>query len=189
MKKIMLIDADAVSDLAWPEPDDEVTVHSPALEVFTDFSRTKPLVIEADTKAVDTEKLMQKAHVRLKVVVDHDTHFLGIISLQDLNSQQMVIKISEGDKREELSVIDFMQPRSRLKGLEFADLSKASIIQVIEALKDSAQQHCIVVDNDQRRLRGLISASDIVRKLRLPLNLLNDPSFAEVYTAVKSYLG
>lgn len=186
MKKIPLISADAISDLAWPQPDEEVTVNSPALDVFTDFTRTKPLVIDADTKAVDTERLMQKAHVRLKVVVDHETRFLGIISLQDLNSQQMVIKISEGEKREELCVVDFMQPRSRLKGLEFSDLSKASILEVIKALKDSPQQHCIVVDKDQRRLRGIISASDIVRKLRLPLNLLNDPSFADIYKAVQS---
>lgn len=185
MKKITLINAGAIEDLAWPESGEEVTLDSPALEVFTDFTRTKPLVIDADTKAVDTEKLMQKAHVRLKVVVDHDTHFLGIISLQDLNSQQMLIKISAGEKREELSVVDFMQPRNRLEGLAFSDLSKASIMEVIEALKDSAQQHCIVVDNDQRRLRGIISASDIVRKLRLSLNLLNNSSFSEVYTAVQ----
>lgn len=185
MKKIAFINADATSDLAWPQSDGEITVKSPALEVFTDFTITKPLVIDANTSAIDAEKLMQKAHVRLKVVVDDDKRFLGIISLQDLNSQVMMIKISEGERREELSVVDFMQPRKKLIGLDFSSLSQASIRQVIEALKDSAQQHCIVVDNDQKRLRGIISASDVVRKLRLPLDILNDSSFSEIYKAVR----
>lgn len=124
MKNITFTDAGSVSELAWPQSVDDVTPESPALEVFTDFTRTRPLVIDARTNAIDTEELMKNAHVRLKIVVDQDARFLGIVSLQDLNHQQILIKVAEGEKREELSVVDFMQPRNRLKGLEFADLLK-----------------------------------------------------------------
>lgn len=184
MKKLALCNADVTSDLAWPESGEETTVGSPALDVFTDFTTTKPLIIEANTSAVDAEKLMQKAHVRLKIVVDEDKRFLGIISLQDISAQEMMVKVSEGHKREDLSVADFMHSKHQLKGLTYTELSTASIRKVINALKDSSEQHCVVVDEDRRRLRGIISASDIARKLRLPLDIHNESNFSQIYKAI-----
>lgn len=59
MKNITFTDAGSVSELAWPQSVDDVTPESLALEVFTDFTRTRPLVIDARTNAIDTEELMK----------------------------------------------------------------------------------------------------------------------------------
>lgn len=185
VKKLTLVDAKSVQRLAWPESGGEIDLDSPALRVFTDFLTTKPLILESAVSAVDAEKLMLTAHVRMKIVVDEDANFLGIVSLEDLNSHEFIVKIAQGDKREELSIVDFMKPKSRLKGFQYAELSNASIRDVVMALKDSDQQHCIVIDSEQRRIRGIISASDVVRKLRLPINILNDSIFSSIYRAIR----
>lgn len=171
------------NELVWPEHSKELTGDSSALEVFTDFHKVKPLVIDAQTSAIDAEKLMLKAHVRLKIVVDADEQFLGIVSLQELNSQEMIKKISHGASREELLVIDFMKPKSELKAFSYSEMKKATINELVSALQKSGQQHCLVLDDD-RKIRGVISTSDIARRLSLPINISHDSSFVAIYNAI-----
>jgi hypothetical protein len=86
----------------------EISEDSPCLNVFTDFKIHRPLVIESSTRAYLVEELMLKAHVRLKLVVEKDGHFLH--------------------------------------GYTY--------------------QHCLVIDTNSNRVRGLISVSDIARRLK-----------------------
>jgi CBS domain containing-hemolysin-like protein len=185
MKNLTFYDISPVDELAWPELNDKVSLDSSALEVFTDFKQVKPLVIESSTSAVDAEKLMQKSHVRLKIVVGDSNHFLGIVSLEDLNSQEVLKRVFEGQNREELAVTDFMRQRSSLKAVDYYELARASINTLIDALKSNGQQHCLVVDQAQHEIRGVISASDIARKLHLPLNIMSDSTFVEIFKAVE----
>lgn len=185
MAKLTLYDVDNVEELEWPDLDHEITMDSPALGIFTDFKEVKPLVIEGDTTAIDAQKLMQKAHVRLKVVVDGDTRFLGIVSFKELNSQEVIKRVSQGARRQELSVMDFMKPKNNLKAFAYSELEKATIKDVVDALKDNGQQHCMVIDHDQDRIRGVISASDIARKLRISLDITRDSSFVGIYNAIR----
>lgn len=185
MKNLSLCNLTETCDLAYPKIDKKVTLDSSALEVFTDFTNTKPLVIDSNTTAVDAGKLMLKAHVRLKIVVGNNQRFMGVVSLQDLDSQEIMIKISEGRRREELLVVDFMQSKNWMKGIMYDQLSKVSIRKLINALKDSSQQHCMVVDNGGARLRGIISASDMARILHLPIDLGSNSSFSAIYKACR----
>ncbi|MDF1690535.1 MAG: CBS domain-containing protein [Cycloclasticus sp.] len=184
MKNLTFYDTTPFDELAWPERNNNITLDSSALEVFTDFNQIKPLVIESSISAIDAEKLMQKAHVHLKIVVDSNNHFLGIVSLEDLNCQEILKRISKGDNREELSVTDFMRRRKSLKAVDYSELEKASIDTVIGALKSNNQQHCLVIDREQHKIRGIISARDIARKLHLPLNIASDSTFVGIFQAV-----
>jgi len=184
MRNIGFYDTDAIDELATPTASTEITTDSPALEVFTDFNEHRPLVLEATTTAVEAERLMQMAHVRLKFVVDKNNHFLGVVSLDDLNSQEIVKKLSQGFNRDELSVTDFMRPRNELKAFDYEEVSKAKISDIIEALKSSGQQHCLVIDREKHKIRGIFSASDMARKLRLPINIETRSSFAHVFKVI-----
>lgn len=184
MKKLSFYDTETVAELAWPQTNQKITKRSPATQVFTDFNQHKPLVIEASMSALEAEKLMQQSHVRLKLVVDDNGHFLGVISLDDLGTQEVMKKLSEGYQREELFVADFMRPRSVLKAFSYADISMATIGDIINSLQGSGQQHALVIDREHHKIRGIISSSDIARKLQLPIDIDNKSSFAHIFAAV-----
>tara|TARA_R110002072_G_scaffold105615_5_gene230943 strand:+ start:1165 stop:1725 length:561 start_codon:yes stop_codon:yes gene_type:complete len=181
MKKLDFYSVDNFDSLSWPTNPELIGVDSPALEVFTDFRVTQPLVIEANTLAIDAQKFMFHAHVRLKIVVDENNHFLGLLSLDDLSTQEIVKHVSKGDRREEMLVADFMRPKKDLQAFNYVAIQKASIMDVIQALKSAGQQHCLVVDFQEDKIRGIISASDISRKLKLPLDIAMNSSFISIF--------
>ena len=180
MNKLHFYRADVSDELAHPVAVPTISTHSPALEVFTDFHTVTPLVIDSDTPALQAERLMQMAHVRLKIVVDKKEHFLGVVSLDDLNDQEVIKRISQGYRRAELLVSDFMRPRESLKAFAFSELETSTIQDVIDALEQSGEQHCLVVDLESHEIRGIISASDIARKLKLPIDIKKRSNFAEI---------
>ncbi len=186
MKKLHFYTLTDVDDLASPIDDKQLSLHSLAIDFFTDFEQVKPLVIEATMSAHAAKQLMQKAHVRLKFVVDSEDHFLGVVSHEDLNEQQLVMKLSEGFKSSDIEVGDVMQPKHRLKAFDINELKYVSIAEVIDALKESGQQHCLVLDRQSHRIRGIFSASDISRKLHLPIDISARSNFYKVFAATSS---
>lgn len=184
MKKLSFYDTQFVNELDWPVDGQDITLNDSALEVFTDFNKYKPLVIDASTSAVDAHRLMQQTHVRLKFVVDQNNHFIGVVSLDDLSNQELIKKLSDGFNRDELTVADFMRTKSQLRAFDYDELVQAKISDLIEALKGSGQQHCLVVDRIRYRIRGIFSASDLARKLRLPVDIENKSSFVHVFNAI-----
>ena len=187
MKNLALYETESIDELAWPTDHQDLTVESPAIDVFTDFAVHKPLVIEASTSAHDALLLMQKTHVRLKLVVDSNNHFLGVVSLETLNRQEIVKKISEGYVKEDLQVTDFMQQKSALKAFDYKDILQAKIGDIVDSLQHSGFQHCLVIDREQHQIRGIFSASDITRKLHLPIDITNRSSFYNVYRAITQH--
>lgn len=184
MKKLNFYPTLTIEELAWPEEIKAISLATPALNFLTDFNIVKPLVIESSISAIDVKNIMIKAHVRLKFVVNERNHFLGVISVDDLLDQKILHKISEGFKRDEISVTDMMRPKKDLMSLDINELEGSSIGDVIDALKDSGQQHCLVVDRGTNKVRGIFSASDISRMLHLPIDIQDKSSFYKVFSAI-----
>lgn len=55
---------------------------------------------------------------------------------------------------------------------------------LVETLKDNEHQHYLVVDRNNHRIRGVISASDLARKLRLDIRIHKGSSFIAIYQAL-----
>lgn len=171
MNKLFLLSCDRVSQIEWPCQSLGVSMHSKAIEVVTDFKVNSPLVIESNTKAVEAEYMMKKAHVKLQLVLDEHGNFIGTLSFNDLNDQEMVKKVATGDARSELRVADFMRLKARLKSIDWGGLEHTSIRSLVQSLASCTEQHILITDNKGDTLRGLISASDIARALHLDINL------------------
>ncbi|WP_051208369.1 CBS domain-containing protein [Saccharospirillum impatiens] len=152
MRKLHLYPASHYEEMVWPEEIDSLSLETPALDFFTDFKSNRPLVIESSVSAIEVQKLMKKAHVRLKFVINPQYQFLGVVSTDDLVDRLIVQKTSEGFKREEIAVTELMRPKKNLSTLDYNELSRATIGDVIIALKDSGQQHCLVVDKDSNKI-------------------------------------
>ncbi|MDF1691490.1 MAG: CBS domain-containing protein [Zhongshania sp.] len=181
MKQFGLYDADRVDQLAHPENFDQLNGDSPAMVVFTDFKVHEPMVIDATTSALEAENMMKRSHVRLKLVVDEYGSFLGVVALEDLSDSEMIKKVADGYNREELQVNDMMRKRQDLKVFDFRELELMTVSDVLDVLRQYGHQHCLVVERSHHQIRGVISASDIARKLKMDVSIQRPPKFAELY--------
>lgn len=180
MTKLNLMSIANINRLASPNQIEVVDLKTNALVFFTDFTQVNPLVIESSMSAFDTMRLMKKAHVRLKIVIDDEGCMLGIVSAEDLLERKMVQKLGKGDKVSDLSVTEFMTPLEKLRVLEYKEIKTSRIADVIGVLKHSGQQHCLVIDSEAEEVRGLFSASDISRKLKVDIDIQAQPSFVKL---------
>ncbi|MDR0781277.1 MAG: CBS domain-containing protein [Pseudomonadales bacterium] len=180
MKQLKLFNLDHAHGIRHPSADTQITLRSPAAVIFTDFDVHVPVVIEASASAVDVEGLMQRAHVKLMLVLDAQERFIGVISLADLSEDRIIRAVAGGSHRAEVQVQDLMQPRAQLHALGYEELHHATVHDVLYTLREERAQHALVVDAQSQEVRGLISASDVARKLRLPVPLGSVLEFSEV---------
>lgn len=184
MKNLHLFDLEKVDDIVSPEYFEQTTLNSPATEIFTDFKQSIPLKIEGSTLAVDALNLMIKSHVQMKIVVSKEDEFLGVISTKELTEQHIVSEVAKGTPRDEILVEEMMLPRERLSVFDYKELKRSKVSDVIYALEQNGLSHCLVVDRAAHQIRGVISSSDIARKLHLPIMLNNNNSFSRIFQVV-----
>ncbi len=186
MTKLTLYPVLNVDELVRPDQAELLTVASPAMAFFTDFMRTEPLVIEAELAAAAARQVMLTTHVRLQLVVDKQGAFVGVISAQDLSEQAIVRHIGERRvARDDIRVADLMTRKQDLLALHIGEVEHASIGDIVSFLKDNHQQHCLVVDEPHHQVRGIFSASDISRRLHLPIDIQEQSSFYKVFSQVE----
>lgn len=186
MKNIALYELNQLDELAWPETFQGVSLDSPATTVFTDFKKTKPIVIQADTPISEVEQRMIEEKVRLKIVLNTSNQFIGVISLDDLNDQEKIKRIALGIERADLRVRHFMRTKEDLKVILYRELKRSSVGDVVEMLKANGLQHCLVVDSEAHQIRGIVSASDLAKGLGIAMNLSVSPSFFDIFNEVYS---
>ncbi|ASP49604.1 CBS domain-containing protein [Cognaticolwellia beringensis] len=184
MKKLHLVNLEATDNIITPEQFEEINLASPAVEIFTDFKVHKALMIDGDTMAVTALQLMLKTHVRMNIVVAENDDFVGIISTNELSEQHIVAKLSKGIAREDILVKDLMIPKSDFHAFDYSELLRASVGDVVSTLENYQLRHCLVLDRASHHIRGVISTSDIARKLHMDLDLNVKQSFGSVYDVV-----
>lgn len=185
MRQIHLFPVSHVAHLVRPEEFHELSPLSSALEFFTDFKKHVPLTIDGSTPAESVETLMWQAHVKLKLVVDGEGELIGTVSLDDLDDQHFMARVARGYAHNEILVKDLMMPKAKIMALNLNDLEQATINDVVKALQHKGQQHCLVVDHSTTQIRGLISASDVARRLRIPIRIERVPTFVDIFSSIK----
>lgn len=186
MKALNLMSFDQHFHLVHPEEFSHLTQDSSALAIFTDFKKHIPQAVVFNMPAMHAESMMRKAHVRLKVVLDKEGELVGTISVNELEEQKMFqVQQENGISKEEILVQDLMIPRHKIKALEYDELAQSSIGDVLETLNQNHQQHCLVVDTDEKQIRGVISASDIARRLHIPLPTERKTTFFDIFMALR----
>ena len=180
MKTLTYVSTKNTQDLTFPARVENINLYSPATAVFTDFMENAPRMIESNTRADELVRLMRKEHVRMKIVVDVNNHFEGIISLDDLSEEAFIKQIADGFKRSEILVADLMRSKDELLALSYTSLKKADIESLLFSQKDNRQQHLLVLDEESKKIRGLISSNDVARQLKLDIDVASS-SFANTY--------
>ena len=177
-----------VNTLASPAEGLHTTMKSSALDILTDYTRYRPLVVE-DTLAVSRcEELMRKAHVKLMLVVDHDDHLLGMVDLADLMGPRLHKLVGQHRPKQELTVHDVMTARDDLAAIDYRALASATMADLVETLKHEHRLHVLVVDDERGEIRGVLAASDIARSLDVPVDITYAPSFADICHATMEHM-
>lgn len=186
MKALDLFPVETVDTLHEPEWPTTLTPSSPALEIFTDFARHQPLVLEVGATALEAEAQMRKTHVNMKLIVDRNDRLVGILTSDDLAQQRLIQRVAVGDQREDIAVETLMRPVASLYALDYQQLRDATVNDVVETLQHEGLPHCLVVEHDAHQIRGIISARDIARRLHISLPIFERLSFVDIFGAVNS---
>jgi|GEM_PF-71653 len=181
MKALTLHSLQNIHHLTSPCRKNPVSLLSNSLRIMGDFNNRKPLILESTLSAVDAKKLMEKVHVQLKIIVSEDDEFLGLLALGDLSEQAFVTRVRSGQARDELTIDDFMIKRHKLEAFEITELEESTIMDVLTALKDSADKYCLVQEAGLDSVRGIISAIDIARNTELGLPVDEILCFKNLY--------
>lgn len=180
---IKTCDITDVKHVITPDENYEITLDSSALDIFTDFKKTPPLVIEQSLDVVTAEDLMKKTHVKLKLVLDKG-EFVGALAYEDLIGEKVMSRTNHVH-RTDIFVSEVMTPKTCLKAIEFNDVKRAKIRDIVETLKNEGKQHFLVIDGAEHHIRGIFSASDIARRLHVPINIDRVSTFVDIYKALK----
>ncbi|MGH1462156.1 MAG: CBS domain-containing protein [Neptuniibacter sp.] len=162
-----------------------VTLHSPAVETLTDFTKIKPVTVQESMSINDAVEHMKSQHVRLLFVVDNQNNFSGIATAADLQGRKvMAFMQRDGVSREQVQIRHIMLSKLHIRALTYAQIKGAKVGDIMLTLKGSGAQHVLVVDESTAgvmRVRGVISSSDISRCLKIGFDVMYEAkSFAEI---------
>lgn len=160
---------------ARPGQTHPVTLDSPALDVMTDLTLVKAATAAPGTLLRQAEQVMIYQGVRMLFVVSEMPAIEGLITTTDLQGDRpMRVVQQRGVHHDELTVGDIMTPLAMLDAIALADLSHASVAQVIATLVRHGRNHLLVTDTTADaapdggttpRVRGVLSRAQIERQL------------------------
>jgi CBS domain-containing protein len=177
-KNIRLFDAvDAEYILSPENKGTPASLHSPALDVFTDFMDVKPVTVSESMPIAEALEYMKSQHVRLLFVLDNKDAFAGIITAADAAGRKVMAFMQKNQvSRDQVQVRHIMLSKFNIKTLTYAQLCDTRVGDVMLTMKDSGDQHVVVI-----RVRGIISSSDISRRLKISFDIMYEAkSFAEI---------
>ncbi|GIU09590.1 MULTISPECIES: CBS domain-containing protein [unclassified Shewanella] len=186
MRNLELFSTASIDHLMWSRKEYSANLDSPALSIFTDFDHSQPMVIDSSASAVDTAEIMEKTHAFMRLVVDKNNRFLGIITQYELShSKMMKLAAKNSAHINDIQVTELMVPKNELMALDYHQVSTANVSDIVRALQENGLHHMLVIDHELHHIRGLIAANDVARKLNIPIDIQKPPSFIQIFKATR----
>ncbi len=185
MKSLKFFPQHKNDHLIQPEEFYDLHPDSPAINLLSDFRQHKPHMIDSHLSASDALNMMLSEDVSLKIVVDVEKEFIGVLDRRYLTSENMLLKqLTLGLKPNELLVKDLMYPRVDMLAVDIDQLAQVKVGDLVSSLQRSHQEYLLVVDKGEHHIRGIVSAGEIARRLHQPIAIEKERTFADIFTAV-----
>jgi len=164
-----------------------VSRYSPATEVMTDLLHAAAYTINQTASITEAENKMILCGVRLLFVIDADSDLIGLITATDILGERPLNYLREhGGERDEIMVHEIMTHRDYIEVINYPEVVRASVGDLIATLHDAGRQHVLVVDNES--VRGLFSATEVARRIGETVEIdTRARSFAELEAALVSH--
>ncbi|MGO2243273.1 MAG: CBS domain-containing protein [Halomonas sp.] len=178
--------------LAMPAPK-RLLPTSPAMTVLTDFSQLMPQSVDADTPIDDTHLKMRHGGIRLLFVMDKRAHCIGVITSKEvIGSRRINLAMQQRNlNREEVTAEMIMTPWQKLSAMPVSQLGSLTIEDLVLSMESFTDQHLLITelnDNQELRIRGLISASDIQNAVGKDINPVPmAKNFAEICQVITGH--
>jgi CBS domain-containing protein len=176
---------------ALPVPSGSAPVHldSPALEVMTDLRQVGAVIIGLDASIAAANQAMIDKGVRALFVADDARKLLGIVTATDILGERPIRFAQErGVRRNDVVVRDIMTPAGELDVLDFREVARARVGDVVATLRLAGRQHVLAVEvvEGASTVCGIFSLTQIARQLGIaPLPTHDIPrTFAEIEAAI-----
>lgn len=182
-----------------PELPDRAYLHSPAVDVMTDFAHVHPRTVGPEVPIDEALEQMKRGGVRLLLVEDPERHIIGIISSYDIQGEKPIKLVQESRvSRSEIRVADIMTPQDRIEALNMLSVRNAQVGHIVATLRALEQRYLLVVQTGKdgseppsiargkQVVRGLFSSAQIGRQLRVDVDEIMTPahSLAEIQHGV-----
>lgn len=161
--------------LVFSDPDaDPVRVAGadPAIRVMTDLHSGPISVTPHDSSISEALARMKDAGVRFLFVLDEAGALIGSISSYDIQGEKPLqfMQSSSGERGwRDVQVRDVMEPLASWQVLDFSEVSRLSVNDVVALLVHAGKRHLVIVEETKRGasqvVRGLFSASRVQRLL------------------------
>lgn len=152
-----------------------LSLGSPATLFMTDFIAIHPVVVDENSSINDALNLMKQSYVRLLLVVSNDSVFRGVITASDINGGKVLSYMSANQirSRDDVRVKNIMTDKNHIHALQFEQLQKSCIGDVIATIKHLGEQHVLVVQFDATDLmvRGMFSTTNIAQALHIKFDV------------------
>lgn len=178
--------------LAMPSPK-RLLPTSPAMTVLTDFSQIVPQSVDAGTSIDDAHLKMRYGGVRLLFVMDKKARCIGVLTSKEvIGTRRINLAMQQRNlTREEVTAEMIMTPWQKLSAMPMSQLGSLTIEDLVLSMESFTDQHLLVTelsDNQEIRIRGIISASDIQNAVDKDINPVpRAKSFAEICQVITGH--
>lgn len=164
-----------------------VARHTPATEVMTDLLHAMAYTISPAASITEAENKMILCGVRLLFVTDSEGALSGLITASDILGERPLNYLREhGGERDEIIVQEIMTHREQIEAINYPEVVRASVGDIIATLHDAGRQHVLVVDRDC--VRGLFSATEVARRVGETVDIeMRARTFAELEAALVAH--
>ena len=160
-----------------------VTMDDNALKVMTDLRRVPAASTHPEVSIDAAMQKMIHVGVRLLFVQDDYGVVVGIITARDILGERPV-QVSADKKipRDRVLVEDIMTRRGRIEVLDYAEVARSTVGDIVATLKEVGRQHALVEgEGGAPEIRGIFSISQIGRQLGVKIETTGTAqTFAEL---------
>jgi CBS-domain-containing membrane protein len=162
----------------------------PATAVMTDFTASAMFSINQDVQIDQAMLYMKAVGVKLLFVLNGDHELRGLITTTDIQGgrpTRYMLSLDGAATRRDVLVKHIMSALHDWKVLDYRQVQKATIGQIVATFKDAGMRHLVVTDGPRNAMavRGVISATRVEQALGRTLDIVQRAStFAEIEHAV-----
>lgn len=178
--------------LATVQPAPNIGSNDSAVHLLTDFCERRPPALNSDMSVSEARLWMKMADTAFKLVENGAGECVGVITIADINGElPLSLANRRGVSPGEIRVKDIMNPLSSLPAIHYRDLCRATVGDLVNTFRSVNEEYLLVVDDDRQHegeqyLRGIVSASQLVEKLHIPIDLEHRASsFSEIVNVVQ----
>ncbi|HET8799978.1 MAG TPA: hypothetical protein VFN01_02235 [Marinobacter sp.] len=166
-----------------------------AVHLLADFCQHRPPALDSDMSVSEARLWMKMADTAYKLVENSMGECIGLITIAAINGElPLSLASRRGVEPGDIRVKDVMSKLSSLPAIHYRDLCKATVGDLVSTFRTVHEEYVLVVDDDRSRpgeeyLRGIVSAGQLVEKLRIPIDLEHRAtSFSEIVSVVQGHV-